>query len=74
MGGGSDFPTRDASKEKELVLCTLPWPEENAKNGVEELKKEFDNVELHYFYTKFEHGKVQAVDIPEGMLVLLYLL
>ncbi|KAH7399289.1 hypothetical protein BKA66DRAFT_160330 [Pyrenochaeta sp. MPI-SDFR-AT-0127] len=68
MGGGSNLPVRDVSKEKELVLCTLPWPEEGAKRGIEELKKEFDNVEVQYFHSKFENGKSFDLDVPEDLL------
>lgn len=67
MGGGSNFPVKNASKAKELVLCTLPWPEEGAKKGIEELKKEFGDVEVQYFHSKFENGKSLALDVPEGM-------
>lgn len=72
MGGGEDFPSRGASKEKEIVLCTLPWPKESANKGIEELKKEFKDVEVHYYHTKSEHGKVQPIDVPEGMSLFLY--
>ncbi|CAO2656731.1 Nn.00g055340.m01.CDS01 [Neocucurbitaria sp. VM-36] len=68
MGGGEDFPSHDASKEKEIVLCTLPWPEERAKKGIEELKKVFKDVEVHYYHSKSENGKAQAIDAPEDLI------
>jgi hypothetical protein len=58
MGGGPDTPSK-----KELVLCTLPWTDEEAKKGLEGLKEEFGDLEVKYYYT--EHGK--KVDVPQGM-------
>lgn len=58
MGGGPDTPNK-----KELVLCALPWSEEDAKTGLEGLKKEFGDMEVKYYRT--ERGK--QVDVPEGM-------
>ena len=67
MGGGPDIPSRDgASKEKVLVLCTLPWPEEIAAHGIQALKEAFNDVELRYFHSKFENGKMEPLDVPEG--------
>jgi hypothetical protein len=57
MGGGPDTPSN-----KELVLCALPWSEEDAKTGLEGLKEEFGDLEVKYYHT--EHGK--QVDVPEG--------
>lgn len=69
MGGGPDIPVRDsASKEKELVLCTLPWPEEQASAGIQALKEAFGNVEVKYYHTKYANGKMEPVDVPEGTL------
>jgi hypothetical protein len=67
MGGGPDTPSRDSSGEKELLLCTLPWPEEDTKKSVDALKAEFKDIEVKYFHTKFENGKAAPIDIPEGM-------
>lgn len=69
MGGGSELPIRGAAKEKELVICTLNYPKEDAKKVVEKLKKELD-VDVEYFWTKLEVGKPHWVDVPEGMLLL----
>lgn len=69
MGGGPDIPVRDGmSKEKELVLCTLPWPEDQASVGIQELKEAFGNVEVTYYYTKHANGKMEPLDVPEGTL------
>lgn len=68
MGGGPDLPERNgASKEKELVLCALPWPEEQATHGIKALKEAFDDVKVEYYHSKFENGKAELVDVPEGM-------
>lgn len=66
MGGGSDLPIRE-SKGKELVLCALPWPRENAQKGIKELEDIFGDVEVEYFHTVFNNGKMEALDISEGM-------
>lgn len=68
MGGGAELPSRDGSREKELVLCTLPWPEEKAQKGIEALKKAFPDVRVKYYFTKFEDGKAAPVDVSEGKL------
>lgn len=67
MGGGPGLPLRDSSREKELVLCALPWPDEDAKKSIELLKEEFKDVEVEYFYTKAENAKIGAIEIPEGV-------
>ncbi len=67
MGGGKDLPTRDAKKEKELVLCTLVFPSEAVKHSIEQLEKEFDNIEVKYYITKFDNGKISNPVVPEGM-------
>jgi hypothetical protein len=66
MGGGPDLPSRDGSKKKEVVLCALPWPEEQAANGIKALKEAFEDVEVTYYHSKFENGKSKLVDVPEG--------
>lgn len=67
MGGGPDIPSRDrASKEKELVLCTLPWPEEMAARGIQALKEAFDDVEVKYFPSTFENGIAAPMEIPKS--------
>lgn len=69
MGGGPNIPVRgSASKEKELVLCTLPWPEDQASAGIKELKEAFGDVEVKYYHTKYANGKMEPVDVSEGML------
>ena len=67
MGGGADLPVREVSKEKELLVCTLTWPEERLKKPIDELKKDLDNIEVRYFQSRFEDGKAYPVDVPEGM-------
>jgi hypothetical protein len=68
MGGGPDLPSRDGSKKKEVVLCALPWPEEQAASGIKALKEAFEDVEVAYYHSKYENGK-SKVDVPEGMCV-----
>jgi hypothetical protein len=69
MGGGPDLPSRGgASKEKELVLCALPWPEEEAERGIKALKEAFEDVDVKYYHSKFENGKPKLVDVPDGKL------
>lgn len=65
MGGGPEVPSRESGK-KELVLCALPWEEDRAKKGIEGLKDEFKDVEVEYYYTHFENGKVSPLDVPAG--------
>jgi hypothetical protein len=67
MGGGPDLPSRDGSKKKDVVLCALPWPEEQAANGIKALKEAFEDVEVAY--SKFENGKSELVDVPEGKCI-----
>jgi|TARA_R110002003_G_scaffold234_5_gene16937 hypothetical protein len=66
MGGGPEVPSKESGK-KELVLCTLPWPEEGAKKGLDGLKEEFKDVEVKYFHSVFNNGKSEPLDVPEGM-------
>ena len=66
MGGGADLPLRDLAEEKEIVLCTLLGPEERAKKAVAELKKEFDDIKILYYETKWENGKLVPLHVPEG--------
>jgi hypothetical protein len=66
MGGGPDLPSRDGSKKKELVLCALPWPEEQAANGIKALKEAFEDVDVAYYHSKYENGKPVLVDVPKG--------
>ncbi|EUC48789.1 hypothetical protein COCMIDRAFT_33859 [Bipolaris oryzae ATCC 44560] len=69
MGGGPDIPVRaGASREKELVLCTLPWPEDQASAGTQELKEAFGDVEIKYYHTKYANGKIEPLDVPEEIL------
>ncbi|KAH7408461.1 hypothetical protein DE146DRAFT_605802 [Phaeosphaeria sp. MPI-PUGE-AT-0046c] len=68
MGGGPDAPSKPSSSKKELVLCTLPWPQEKAEKSIAGLKEEFNDVEVDYYYTKFENGKMEPTDIPEDVL------
>jgi len=67
MGGGPDIPSRHAEKEKELVLCALPWPQEICEHGMKELREAFDDVEVKYFHAKWEGGKSE-VDVPEDLI------
>jgi hypothetical protein len=66
MGGG---PTAPALKEKEkkVVLAVLPWPEKVCTKSIRELEEEFEDVEVRFFYSHFENGKMTGVDVPEGM-------
>lgn len=63
MGGGPDAPSKSTSSEKQLVLCTLPWPREKAETGIAGLKEEFGDVEVEYYYTK---PRAEPTEIPEG--------
>ena len=65
MGGGPELPSRSGSKEKELVLCALPWPQELCERGMKELREAFDDVEVKYFQVKYDDGKSE-MDAPEG--------
>lgn len=65
MGGGPENLPRDSGK-KELVLCALPWTEDEAKKGIDGLKEEFKDMEVKYYHTPFNNGKMETVDIPEG--------
>jgi hypothetical protein len=66
LGGGPDLPSKDMTKGKELVLCTLPVPEEQAEREIKALKEAFNDVEVKYYHTKFDNGKPELVHIPEG--------
>jgi hypothetical protein len=63
MGGGPETPAQPMSSKKELVLCTLPIPEDAAKKAIAALKEEFPNVQVEYYYTQHE----KSVDVPDGM-------
>lgn len=64
MGGGPDAPSKPSSSEKQLVLCTLPWPRETAERGIAGLKEEFKDVEVEYYYSKAK----EPLEIPEDIL------
>jgi hypothetical protein len=66
MGGG---PTVPASKEKGKVLVTavLPWPEKVCEKSIRDLKDEFGDVEVQFFHSRYENGKMEGVDVPKGM-------
>ena len=64
MGGG---PTAPASKEKVLVTAVLPWPEKVCAKPISDLKEEFGDVEVQFYYSHFENGKLEGVDVPEGV-------
>ena len=66
MGGGPELPSRGTPKEKELVLCTLPWPEERAARGINALKEAFSDVEVKYYHSVYSNGKPEPLDVPEG--------
>ncbi|EOA88894.1 uncharacterized protein SETTUDRAFT_148432 [Exserohilum turcica Et28A] len=69
MGGGPDVPSRDvASKEKDLVLCTLPWPEADASRVIKVLKETFNDVDVEYHFTKYLNGKAEPIHVPEESL------
>jgi hypothetical protein len=65
MGGGPELPSRNAAKEKELVLCALHWPQELCEGGLKALREAFDDVEVKYFQVNWDHGKSE-MDAPEG--------
>jgi hypothetical protein len=67
MGGGPTAPVSNEAKEKVLVTAVLPWPEKVCEKSIHDLKDEFDNVEVQFFYSHFENGKMTGVDVPEGM-------
>jgi hypothetical protein len=67
MGGGPTAPVSNEAKEKVLVTAVLPWPEKVCEKSIHELKDEFDDVEVQFFYSHFENGKVTGVDVPEGV-------
>jgi hydroxymethylpyrimidine pyrophosphatase-like HAD family hydrolase len=66
MGGGPDAPSKQCSGEQQLVLCTLPWPKENAAKSVDALKEEFPDLEVEYFYTQHLNGKIKPLEISKG--------
>jgi phosphoglycerate dehydrogenase-like enzyme len=68
MGGGPTAPVSNEAKEKVLVTAVLPWPEKVCEKSIHELKDEFDDVEVQFFYSHFENGKVTGVDVPEETL------
>lgn len=65
MGGGPDAPSKPSSSEKQLVLCTLPWPKDKAEKGIAGLKEEFKDVEVEYYYTQ---PSKEPIEISEGTL------
>jgi hypothetical protein len=67
MGGGPENPSSTSSGEKELILCGLPWTDEEAKKGVDGLKEEFKDFEVKYFHTPHVNGAIKGIDVPEGM-------
>lgn len=67
MGGGPEAPFKPASKEKELVLAVLPWPAEQCKPGIDALEKEFSHLQVQYYYSHYDNGKVIVDDIPPGL-------
>lgn len=72
MGGGTDVPSHDlrnrnGPKEKQLVVCALPWPKDGAASGIQALKEAFDDVEVEYFQTNHDNAKPTGTTIPQGM-------
>jgi len=68
MGGGPELPSRGTSKEKELVLCTLPWPEERAARGMKALQEAFGDVDVKYYHSVHSNGKSESLVVPEEIL------
>lgn len=73
MGGGVDLPSKEpkrvnGSKEKELVLCSLPWPEEGARRGIIALKDAFDDIEVEYIQNVHKNGVSESTTIPKDLL------
>ncbi|CAE7202456.1 hypothetical protein CFE70_008444 [Pyrenophora teres f. teres 0-1] len=68
MGGGPELPSQGTPKEKELVLCTLPGPEEEAAGGIKALKEAFDDVEVKYYQSKHSNGKAEPLVVPDDVL------
>ncbi|ORY08845.1 hypothetical protein BCR34DRAFT_488191 [Clohesyomyces aquaticus] len=66
MGGGPEVPLR--GREKELLLCVLPWPESTSEKVIKEITDEFPYIDLHYvqehYQNKADRGKVV---IPEEL-------
>ncbi|KAH9873662.1 hypothetical protein IAQ61_004287 [Plenodomus lingam] len=66
-GGGADLPSKErkevnGSKQKELVLCALPWPQEGAQRAIKALKDTFDDVDVEYFQ------RTDNTEIPADLL------
>lgn len=58
----------DSNPAKDLLLAVLPWPEEEARDAVKEIEKEFPELEVQYFFERHaenekERGKFQ---VPKG--------
>jgi hypothetical protein len=66
MGGGPGAPSKESSDKKEIVLCTLPWPEEMAKKAIGALEEEFKDVKVKYFDTRQDNGTGEPTNVPEG--------
>lgn len=68
MGGGPTTPDLkgEGKKEKTTVLAVLPWPEKVVAPAIKALEEEFNDIEVQFFYSHFENGKIEGVDVPEG--------
>jgi hypothetical protein len=56
------MPTTDGAKSRELLLCVLPWPQDQTGTGINDIQEEFPDLEIHYIYQK----EGTKVDVPEG--------
>lgn len=62
MGGGPEVPTKDMNNQKEVVLCTISWPESDLKKAIDGLEEEFKDIEVKFYQQK--QGK--KLEVPEG--------
>jgi hypothetical protein len=70
MGGGPEAPQRGNEQKRELLLCVQPHPESGAATVIEEIKKEFPNLEVQFHHNEERSGfKGDSMNIPEGRLI-----
>lgn len=70
MGGGPEVPAKASpAAKRDLILCTLPWPKDHVgmKEGLDILRKAFDDADIEYHYTGGGGNKSEAVEISDGM-------
>jgi hypothetical protein len=70
MGGGPEAPQRGNDEKRELLLCVQPHPESGAATVIEEIKKEFPNLEVQFHHNEERSGfKGDSMNIPDGRLI-----